>query len=179
MSSPFTCKIGYIARITTSFIEIPNSICCAIYFSGCAFNCVGCQNKELQDIKYGKEMTVNEILQKIQENDLANWVCFLGGEPFYQPEFLYELCKNINRPIGIYTGNDYKMLTKKYKQIIDIKNVKFLKTGRFDMKLIMENEFPITSNQHVYIKKNNEWNMCTERTHNIIGGMICDLEKKF
>ena len=105
---------GYCARIVTSFIEIPNVICSAIYFSGCPFNCHGCQNKELQNITSGRKMNVDNILQIINENTLTKWVCFLGGEPFYQPEFLETLCRTINKPIGIYTGNDFGVIKKKY-----------------------------------------------------------------
>lgn len=83
---------GYIANITTSFIEIPSKICTDIYMTGCKFNCKGCQNPELQNIKFGKKQNVDEIIRQIEDNTLAKWVCFLGGEPFYQSEFLYQLC---------------------------------------------------------------------------------------
>jgi len=155
---------GYQARITTSFIEIPSVISTAIYLTGCSFNCPECQNKELQNILYGKKTSVQEILNIINENTLAKWVCFLGGEPFYQSEFLFELCKKIEKPIGIYTGNEFGIVNDKYKNIIDLPNIKFLKTGRYDLNLIKQNEFPITSNQNVYLKINNQWKICPERT---------------
>lgn len=154
---------GYLARIVTSFIEIPGTICSSIYFSGCTFNCLGCQNPELQNISCGTLTTVEQVIQILDENKLAKWVCFLGGESFYQPEFLFNLCQNIHKPIGIYTGNDFETLRNQYQKIIDLPNVKFLKTGRFMINLMKDIEFPITSNQKVYLKKENKWSICPFR----------------
>ena len=92
---------GYVANITTSFLELPGLICSSVYLSGCAFNCKGCQNPDLQKITYGNIMNVKDVINEISENKLAKWVCFLGGEPFFQNKFLYELCKKITKPIGI------------------------------------------------------------------------------
>ena len=37
----------------------------------------------------------------------------------------------MTKPIGIYTGNNFDIVSTKYKYIIDIDNVKFLKTGLY------------------------------------------------
>lgn len=155
--------MGTVANIVTSFSEIPETICSAVFLSGCAFNCNGCQNPELQNPKYGKLMSINDTLTEINENTLAKWVCFLGGEPFYQHKFLFELCSRITKPIGIYSGYDFTNLTHKFENIINIENVKFLKTGTFDIENIVKSEFPITKNQEVYLKKNNIWALCPHR----------------
>lgn len=166
---------GYIARIVTSFIEIPGTICSSIYFSGCTFNCPGCQNPELQNMTNGVLTPVHKVLQVIGENKLAKWVCFLGGEPFNQPEFLFNICQNINKPIGLYTGNDFETLQKQYKKIIDLPNIKFLKTGRFMIDLMNDIEFPITSNQQVYLKKEGCWSLCQFREINLVTTEIKNL----
>lgn len=154
---------GYVANITTSFLEIPGEICVSVYLSGCTFNCKGCQNPELQCATYGKLKTVDDVVTEINENKLAKWVCFLGGEPFFQSKYLFELCKKITKPIGIYTGNDFTFLTHTHKNIINIPNVNFLKVGRFEIENIIKDEFPITSNQDVYLKNNNSWEKCNNR----------------
>jgi organic radical activating enzyme len=154
---------GYIANIVTSFIEIPSKICSSVYFSGCPFNCPKCQNMDLQKFSNGSKKYLNDVINEINKNDLSEWVCFLGGEPLFQSDFLFELCKNISKPIGIYTGNDFDTLTKNYKHIIDLSNVKFLKTGKYIFELTKINEYPITSNQKIRIKLNNEWNLCSSR----------------
>lgn len=154
---------GYLARIVTSFIEIPGMICSSVYFTGCTFGCPGCQNPELQNMYNGASMSVDEVIRTLEENKLVSWVCFLGGEPFNQPEFLFNICQNIHLPVGIYTGNDFEELQNHYQKILDLQNVKFLKTGRFVMDLIKDIEFPITSNQKVYLKKNEKWSVCHMR----------------
>ena len=155
---------GYIAKITTSFCEIPGEICSSIYLSGCTFNCSGCQNPDLQNPSYGKNMSVDEVLKEINDNTLTKWVCFLGGEPFYQKNFLLELCKKIKKPIGIYTGYDFTKITQLFSDVIDIKNILFLKTGKFEIENIVENEYPITKNQIVYVKNNLLWEKCYGRS---------------
>jgi len=154
---------GYIASIVTSFNEIPGIICSAVFLSGCSFNCEGCQNPELQTLKYGQKMLLDDVVNKVHFNKLTSWVCFLGGEPFFQHEFLFNLCSCIQKPIGIYTGNDFDVISQKYSHIISLPNVKFLKTGRYMRELSIEEEFPITSNQQIYLKKNNIWSKCSGR----------------
>lgn len=105
-------------------------------------------------------MTVNAVIEKINKNELAKWVCFLGGDPLFQSEFLYEICRNINKPIGIYTGYDYDMVLQKFGHIILLPNVLFLKCGRYEKKLLTIEQFPITSNQKLYLKYSNEWHQC-------------------
>lgn len=163
-----TTNYGHVANIVTSFIEIPSKICLSVYFSGCVFNCIGCQNPELQDLNYGKKMHIGDVLNVINKNKLARWVCFLGGEPFFQYDFLLNLCKNINKSIGIYTGNSIDTIFEKYPEILSLDNVKFIKTGKYIELLKCNNEFPITSNQMVYVKKNNDWVLCHSRNINEI-----------
>ena len=143
---------GYVANIVTSFIEIPGRICSSVYLSGCSFNCCGCQNPELQNPTFGSPMSCDNVLEIIDKNRLANWVCFLGGEPFFQYNFLLNMCKHINKPIGIYTGNTFSHISEKYHEILNIDNVKFIKSGLYIDKLTAKNEFPITSNQEVHLK---------------------------
>jgi pyruvate-formate lyase-activating enzyme len=165
---------GYIANVTTSFIEIPGAICSAIYMTGCIFNCPSCQNKELQKLTYGHKMTVDDVVNILHENELAKWVCFLGGEPFYQPEFLYNICCKTIKPVGIYTGNDYNGLISNplYTDIINLPNVLYLKTGRFAEELLMQNEYPITKNQEVRLKQDGTWTLIKSRTVNDVSKSV-------
>jgi anaerobic ribonucleoside-triphosphate reductase activating protein len=163
---------GRIANIVSSFSEIPGVICSSVFMTGCSFNCDGCQNPELQNLNYGQLMTIENVLNIINDNYLSEWVCFLGGEPFFQSEFLYNLCYYIKKPIGIYTGNDFDIVCQKYSDILSLPNVKFLKTGKYDQKLIVKNEFPITSNQHIYLKENDIWSKCLDRNFVSISKLI-------
>ena len=55
---------GYVARIFTSFIDVPDKIALAIFFSGCSIRCKDCQNKDLWEIKSGRLTTDEEIFEK-------------------------------------------------------------------------------------------------------------------
>jgi len=165
---------GHIAKIMTSFIEIPGCICSSVYMTGCAFNCHNCQNKDLQKLTYGFKMSVKDVVDLIDENHLAKWVCFLGGEPFFQPEFLLNICQKITKPIGIYTGNNYDEIINNqiYTQIINLTNVLYIKTGRFDEELITIDEYPITKNQEVRIKYQDKWLLIKSREINTVSKIV-------
>lgn len=170
-------KKGYVANIATSFLELPGLICSSVYLSGCAFNCKGCQNPELQNSTYGKVMSIDDVVNVVNENHLAKWVCFLGGEPFFQYEFLYELCKNITKPIGIYTGNNFDVICDKHMNILELPNVKFFKTGVYDENKIITGEFPITSNQRVYVKNIDDfWIMVKSRNINDVSKILANIK---
>lgn len=167
---------GYVANIVTSFIEIPGRICSSIYLSGCTFNCSGCQNIELQNPHFGSLMSCDDVLSTINKNYLAKWVCFLGGEPLCQYDFLLNLCKQINKPIGIYTGNTFSCISKKYPELLSIDNVKFIKSGQYISTLTKINEFPITSNQEIHLKYNTNWYKCVPRNIGQISNEITNLD---
>ena len=59
----------------------------SIYFAGCKHHCEGCHNPESWDFNAGKEYTVREILQIIEDNDFN--VTFSGGDPLYPVEKCY------------------------------------------------------------------------------------------
>ena len=146
-----------LAGTNTSFIDIPGQISLAIFFAGCPIKCKDCQNKELWDIKEGKITHICEILEKINKHELTKWVCFLGGEPFYQNTFLENVCSNIKKNIGIYSGYTFRTLIKNHKSILDIPNVKFLVSGPFVKSKYVEGRFPASTNQEVRIKIDNKW----------------------
>lgn len=78
----------------------------SIYFAGCKHHCEGCHNPESWDFNAGKEYTVREILQIIEDNDFN--VTFSGGDPLYQVENVTILAKCIKKilkkNIWCYTG---------------------------------------------------------------------------
>lgn len=62
---------GNIARIETSFIEIPGELVVIFIFLGAFSIVTDCQNKLLQNPSYGKLMTINDVVKSINDNDLA------------------------------------------------------------------------------------------------------------
>lgn len=77
----------------------------SIYFAGCRHQCPGCHNKQSWDFNAGKEMTLDELMEVVREEDFD--VTLSGGDPLYQPEFVAELCRKIcaeGHTVWIYTG---------------------------------------------------------------------------
>ena len=77
----------------------------SIYFAGCRHNCPGCHNPESWDFGAGTEMTFDEIMDVVREEDFD--VTFSGGDPLYHPEAVRELSRRIvaeGHNVWLYTG---------------------------------------------------------------------------
>ncbi len=81
----------------------------SIYFAGCRHRCPGCHNPQSWDFDAGKEMSIDEIMEIVEEEDFD--VTFSGGDPLYHPEEVAELAKRV-REVGhrvwLYTGFTYR-----------------------------------------------------------------------
>jgi anaerobic ribonucleoside-triphosphate reductase activating protein len=146
---------GRITRICTSFIDVPGKIAVAIYFSGCSIRCKGCQNKALWDPMGGELMNAQDVIQKIKNNQLAEYVVFLGGEPTDQMDFLIDICKKIKSDlklsIALYSGREFEVLTKEL-----VENLNLIVCGPYRQDLHVEG-WPASSNQRVFRKENEQW----------------------
>lgn len=145
---------GYIARIFTSCIDVPDEISTAIYFSGCSIRCEGCHNKEYWDKKNGTLMSDDQVMEKIQ-NPLTTYVAFLGGEPTDQLPFLLHLCarikKETDKQIALYTGREFEVLPQ---NLLAYPSLIVCGPYRQDLHL---NDWPASSNQRVFKKKGHKW----------------------
>lgn len=77
----------------------------SIYFAGCRHECEGCHNPQSWDFNAGKEMTFEEILAVVREEDFN--VTFTGGDPLYHPAEIKELSRMIKEAghiVWLYTG---------------------------------------------------------------------------
>ena len=83
----------------------------SVYCAGCAHHCPGCHNPQSWDFAGGREMTVEEILGVIKDDEFSN-VTFSGGDPMYQVEGFTELARRIKEETGktiwCYTGFTYE-----------------------------------------------------------------------
>ena len=83
----------------------------SIYLAGCTHHCPGCHNPESWDFNAGQEMSVQELLDIIKDDEFAN-VTFSGGDPLYQVEAFTELSRRIKEETGktiwCYTGFTYE-----------------------------------------------------------------------
>lgn len=77
----------------------------AIYFAGCRHACPGCHNPQSWDFNAGREMTLEELMAIIVEEDFD--VTLSGGDPLYRPREIAELAKRIKESghkVWLYTG---------------------------------------------------------------------------
>jgi anaerobic ribonucleoside-triphosphate reductase activating protein len=146
---------GYVARIFTSFIDVPDKVSLAIFFSGCSIRCKGCHNKDLWDVKSGTLMTSDEVLEKIKANPLIDYVAFMGGEPTDQMDFLIHLCdrikKELNLPIAMYTGREFEILPQDLA-----KNLDLVVCGPYKKEFHVGG-WPASSNQRIFKKRGKQW----------------------
>ncbi|MCQ2140595.1 MAG: anaerobic ribonucleoside-triphosphate reductase activating protein [Bacteroidales bacterium] len=79
----------------------------SIYSAGCLHHCPGCHNPQSWDMKGGKEMTVDELLEIVKADEFSD-VTFSGGDPFYQVDAFTELARRIkeetHKTIWCWTG---------------------------------------------------------------------------
>lgn len=83
----------------------------SIYFAGCPHHCDGCHNPESWDPAGGTEMTVDEIMAHVNEEDYD--VTFSGGDPLARIDALLPLAKRLhdsNRHLWCYTGYTYEQV---------------------------------------------------------------------
>lgn len=107
--------------------EIPNEISISFNCVGCNLKCKGCHTPELQDIKYGRYLSLDEyknILDKYKKTTTC--VLFMGGEWFEDIYKYLDVAKELNYKTALYTGLDISRIDKNLINKLD-----FLKYGRF------------------------------------------------
>lgn len=81
----------------------------SIYLAGCDHHCPGCHNPSTWPHDAGEDVTIDEIIDHIAENDFN--VTLTGGDPLYQPWGVKELVKRLKErglDVWLYTGFSYE-----------------------------------------------------------------------
>lgn len=130
----------------------------ALYVQGCHFHCEGCFNETTWSFCGGKEYTneLKSLIIKDLSKDYIKRLTILGGEPLADENFkdVLELCKNIRKPIWLYTGYTFENIAKSAKSEI-LNNIDVLVDGRFVLsKKDLSLAFRGSSNQRVIDIKN-------------------------
>lgn len=89
-----------------------------VFTQGCPHNCEGCHNPGTHDFSGGKVVDTNELFEECTSDPLNKGVTFSGGEPFCQPEALYELgmrFKERGYHLMCYSGWTFEELLEKGK----------------------------------------------------------------
>lgn len=78
----------------------------SIYFAGCTHHCPECHNPQSWDEKGGSEMSIDQIMERVEEYGLN--VTFSGGDPLLQIDngllCLAEKIHDLGLKIWCYTG---------------------------------------------------------------------------
>lgn len=105
----------------------------AIYLAGCRHKCPGCHNPESWDFNAGEEMTINEIIDVVKEEDFD--VTLTGGDPMYQPEIVAALAEKIselNHTVWVYTGFTWEQLQSNPAKMKALEHVEAVVEGPYD-----------------------------------------------
>jgi pyruvate formate lyase activating enzyme len=92
---------------------------CVVFFQGCSLRCKYCHNPDTFNLKGGKAMTVDEIIEEALKyksyfKNSGGGVTASGGDPLLQAEFVAEMFEKLKAK-GIHTALDtsgYESLEK-------------------------------------------------------------------
>lgn len=104
----------------------------SIYFSGCEHHCPQCHNPSTWSHDAGAEMTLEQLILRIKENDLN--VTFSGGDPMFQIDSILILAKEIcalGKTIWCYTGFTFEQVASHPKMSELLKYIEVLVDGPF------------------------------------------------
>ena len=111
----------------------------AVFTQGCGHHCPECQNPETWDFNGGYDCEIDKILNAMDEDPLLDGITMSGGDPMFQPEASYELCRRVKDRglnVVVFTGYTYEELmvmadrdpwVEKFLSVTDI-----LIDGRYD-----------------------------------------------
>lgn len=104
----------------------------AIYLAGCRHQCPGCHNPQSWDFNAGSEMTLEEIMDIVKEEDFD--VTLTGGDPLYNPETTEELAKAITdtgHSVWLYTGFTYEEILASPRLSLPLPYIEAIVDGPF------------------------------------------------
>ena len=134
----------------------------ALFVQGCHFHCKGCFNASAWDFTGGVLYT-NDLTSRILSDLLSPHIkrlSILGGEPLADENYqdVLELCKQVNKPIWLYTGYSYEELLATNKKDI-LRYIDYLVDGQYvDELKDLSLKFRGSSNQRVIDVKNSDSN---------------------
>ena len=113
MSETTSLRLAGIMR--ESIVDGPG-IRFAIFCQGCPHHCPGCHNPETHDFDGGSEVSIDRILEAIDENPILKGVTFSGGEPTCQAEGFAALAKAVKSrglDITMFSGYTWEQLQER------------------------------------------------------------------
>lgn len=109
-----------------------------IYTQGCEHRCKGCHNPATWSSKENMLYSIEDIIEKIEDESLGKNITISGGDPLFQATSIIELAKQLfekDYNIWLYTGYTFDEINsnEKLKPILNYINV--LVDGKFVKEL--------------------------------------------
>ena len=126
-----------------------------LFMQGCDIHCKGCQNQSTWDITQGTEISVDDLVNELNQKVFNKKITISGGEPLLQGEELLELITKLNElnfDITLYTGHNKNEVPQ---EIID--KIRYLKTGRF-VKELKTTITPFVGSSNQIFEEVKKWN---------------------
>ena len=104
----------------------------SIYVAGCRHQCEGCHNRQSWDFDAGVPMSVDEIMERVEEEDFN--VTLTGGDPMWQAEKMLPLAQAIKAKgytLWCYTGFVWEQIVKSPEQSALLEYIDVLVDGKF------------------------------------------------
>jgi len=144
-----------IAGIRTESLGDGIGIRTVIFLQTCYHNCLNCQNPDTHNEGDGKQVTLQYLLNVIDNDILATGVTLSGGCPMCNvTEEIVELVKEIkkrNKDIWIYCGEQLEELKNNQLELLQYADV--LVDGEYEEELKnLELPFRGSSNQRILYK---------------------------
>lgn len=86
-----------------------------VFTQGCRHGCPGCHNPETHPFDGGREVSVEELVEKMSSDPLISGLTLSGGDPMEQAAecaALARLAKGRGLNVWVYTGYTYEALIK-------------------------------------------------------------------
>ncbi len=125
------CRVGYYPRVSSYFLhlgeEAPLVPSGTVFYTGCNFRCVFCQNYDISqvDIESGIKVNAKElarIQEELAESGAKN-INHVGGDPTPNMHVIVESMKYLNKPVPqLWNSNMYMTSTalEVLRDLIDI-----------------------------------------------------------
>lgn len=123
----------------------------SIYLSGCCHHCPACQNPQSWDEFAGMEMSLEELMEIVEEEDFD--VTLTGGDPLYHPEklkLLIRALKENGRNVWVYSGYTWEEIKENPNLFSSVEEADVLIDGRYiDELRDLDLQFKGSSNQRI------------------------------
>lgn len=90
-----------------------------VFTQGCPHRCEGCHNPQTHDFNGGKDVSAEEIFEKIDANPIITGVTLSGGEPLCQAKELLPVAEHVKAKklhLAVYTGYTFEEIIEAHNE---------------------------------------------------------------